>query len=242
MALSRLLAVIVLFSAVAFGQPNEELFNEKIAPVLKANCAGCHAVASPAGGLSMASLSSVLSGGKHGPAIEPGNSKQSLLMQYVRGERTPKMPMGGSLPEEASAALAAGIDRMQALPKTARKMDSHLEWLLSKPVAPAVPQVKNTAWVVNPIDAFVLQKLDAKAMNPAPPASKRALLRRVYFDLIGLPPTPEEVNEFENNKAPDAYEKVIDKLLADSRYGERWARHWLDLARFAESDGFAIDG
>ena len=120
-------------------------------------------------------------------------------MQYVRGERTPKMPMGGSLPDEASTELAAAIDRMQALPKTAGKLDSHLDWLLRKPVAPAIPQVKNTAWVVNPIDAFVLQKLEAKAMNPAPPASRRALLRRVYFDLIGLPPTPEEVKEFENN-------------------------------------------
>ena len=121
-------------------------------------------------------------------------------------------------------------------------MDSHLDWLLHKPVAPAIPQVKNAAWVVNPIDAFVLQKLEANGMTPAPPASKRALLRRVYFDLIGLPPTAEEVHDFENNAAPDAYEKVVDKLLADSRYGERWARHWLDLARFAESDGFAIDG
>jgi hypothetical protein len=242
-----LLAVILLCGAVAFGQPatsppNEKVFSEKIAPLLQANCAQCHSTASPAGGLSMAALSSVLSGGKHGPALEPGNSKQSLLMQYVRGERTPRMPMGGSLPEETVASLAAAIDQMQALPKTAKKLDSHLEWLLHKPAPPAVPQVKNSAWVVNPIDAFILQKLEAKGMNPAPPASKRALLRRVYFDLIGLPPTPEEIQDFEDNPAPDAYEKVIDRLLADTRYGERWARHWLDLARFAESDGFAIDG
>ena len=109
-------------------------------------------------------------------------------------------------------------------------------------MAPSVPAVNNSAWVVNPIDAFILQKLEAKGMTPAPPASKRALLRRVYFDLIGLPPTPEEIRQFENDSAPDAYEKVVDRLLADTRYGERWARHWLDLARFAESDGFAIDG
>ncbi len=245
-----LLATAFSISAVTglcFGQAarsvsNEALFNEKIAPLLKANCAGCHGSASPAGGLSMASLSSVLGGGKHGPALEPGDSKQSLLMQYVRGERTPKMPMGGTLSAEASTALAEAIDHLQAVPKTAKKLDSHLDWLLHKPVAPAIPQVKNAAWVVNPIDAFVLEKLEANGMNPAPPASKRALLRRVYFDLIGLPPTAEEIQEFENNAAPDAYEKVVDKLLADSRYGERWARHWLDLARFAESDGFAIDG
>jgi hypothetical protein len=230
-----------IFTGLSFGQ-NEALFNEKIAPLLKANCAACHGSASPAGELSMASLNSLLTGGKHGPALEPGDSQHSLLMQYVRGERTPKMPMGGSLPADAVASLAAAIDRMQALPKTAKKMDSYLDWLLHKPAAPAIPAVKNTAWVVNPIDAFILQKLEAKGMKPAPPAAKRALLRRVYFDLIGLPPTPDEVRDFENSTAPDAYEKVVDKLLADSRYGERWARHWLDLARFAESDGFAIDG
>ena len=192
-----LLATAVSFSAVTslcFGQaapssPNEALFNDKIAPILKAKCAACHGSASPAGGLSMASLSSVLNGGKHGPALEPGDSKRSLLMQYVRGERTPKMPMGGVLPDETSAALADAIDHLQAVPKTAKKMDSHLDWLLHRPVAPAIPQVKNAAWVANPIDAFVLQKLEANGMKPAPPASKRALLRRVYFDLIGLPPT-----------------------------------------------------
>jgi hypothetical protein len=245
-----LLATAFSFSAVTslcFGQAarassNEALFNEKIAPLLKANCAACHGSTSPAGGLSMATLASVLGGGKHGPALEPGDSKQSLLMQYVRGERTPKMPMGGSLSTETSAALAEAIDHLQALPKPARTSDSYLHWLLHKPVAPPIPQVRNASWVVNPIDAFVLQKLEAAGMTPAAPASKRALLRRVYFDLVGLPPTAQEVQEFESNPAPDAYEKIVDRLLADSRYGERWARHWLDLARFAESDGFAIDG
>ncbi len=245
-----LFATAFFFGAVTslcFGQAapassNEALFNEKIAPLLKANCAACHGSASPAGGLSMATLASVLGGGKHGPALEPGDSKQSLLMQYVRGERTPKMPMGGSLSAEASAALAEAIDHLQAIPKAAKTSDSYLDWLLHKPAAPAIPQVKNAAWVVNPIDAFIQQKLEAAGMTPAPPASKRALLRRLYFDLVGLPPTAQEIQEFENNPAPDAYEKTVDKLLADSRYGERWARHWLDLARFAESDGFAIDG
>jgi Protein of unknown function (DUF1553)/Protein of unknown function (DUF1549)/Planctomycete cytochrome C len=242
-----LLTVIVTSAAIAFGQPagpslNEKIFSERVAPLLHANCAQCHGVANAAGGLSMAALSSVLSGGKHGPAIEPGNSKQSLVMQYIRGERTPRMPMSGSLPDDKANALAAAIDQMQGLPKSPKKLDSHMDWLLHRPVAPAIPTAKNSAWVINPIDAFILQKLEAKGMSPAPPASKRALLRRVYFDLIGLPPTLEEAQEFENNPAPDAYEKLIDKLLADPRYGERWARHWLDLARFAESDGFAIDG
>lgn len=241
----RVLASVFLLAASSFGQTpgssNEVLFQENVAPVLAANCAKCHSGASPASGLNVGSLSALLGGGKNGPAFEPGNSRQSLLMMYVRGERTPKMPLGGSLPNDVVAALAASIDRMQAVPKTTTP-NSHLDWLLHKPVAPPIPQVRNTTWLSNPIDAFVLQKLEAKNMQPAPQASKRALLRRVYFDLVGIPPTAEEVEAFESNTAPDGYEKVIDKLLADPRYGERWARHWLDLARFAESDGFAIDG
>ena len=123
-----------------------------------------------------------------------------------------------------------------------RRWDSHLDWLLHRPVPPAIPQVKNAAWVANPIDAFVLQKLEAKDMSPAPPASKRALLRRVYFDLIGVPPTPEEVHAFENKTAPMHMRRSSIGCWPIAGYGERWARHWLDLARFAESDGFAIDG
>ncbi len=198
--------------------------------------------ASPAAGLSLGSLDAALAGGKHGPAIIPGESRQSLMMQYLRGEKSPKMPMGGALSDETIASLGKIIDGMQPAPKAAKKLDPYLDWLLHKPAAPVSPEVRDTAWVKNPIDAFVLAKLEAKGMRPAPPASKRALLRRVYFDLVGLPPEPGDIDAFESDTAPDAYEKVVDRLLADPRYGERWARHWLDLARFAESDGFAIDG
>ncbi len=222
--------------------PNVALFEQRILPVLTKNCAGCHAGGSPAAGLVVGSFDGLLAGGKHGPSLIPGDSKQSLLMQYIRGEQNPRMPMGGTLPDETIASLAKSIDGMQPLPKTAGKRDSYLDWLLRKPLAPAIPPVHNTQWVQNPIDAFILARLEGKGLTPAPPASKRALLRRVYFDLIGLPPSPEEVESFEADSSPGAYEKVIDKLLADSRYGERWGRHWLDLARFAESDGFAIDG
>src|SRR5215813_9413467 len=141
-----LLTVIVMSAAVTFAQPggspqSEKIFSEDLAPLLQGNCGSCHGSASPAGGLSMAGLDSLLAGGKHGPAIEPGNSKQSLLMQYIRGERTPKMPMGGALADDAASSIAAAIDGMSRLPKTAKKLDSHMEWLLHKPVAPAVPTV-----------------------------------------------------------------------------------------------------
>jgi len=221
---------------------NATLFNERVLPTLQKNCATCHATGNPAGGLSVANLDTVLSGGKHGPAITPGAAKESLLVQYVRGERTPRMPMGGVLGDDVVASLVRAIDSMQPLPKSAKRRDPYLDWLLTKPAAPSVPQVHEARWVKNPVDAFILARLEAKGLKPAPVAPKRALLRRVYFDLIGLPPTPAEMEAFENDPAPDAYEKVVDNLLKDSRYGERWARHWLDLARFAESDGFAIDG
>ncbi len=239
----RAAAVSAFFLVLCLqAQDNQAVFNQKIRPVLDKNCAACHSASNSSGGLNMASLDLLLSGGKHGAAIAPGDPKQSLLLQYVRGERTPKMPMGGTLDPAAIDTLSAAIAGMKAAPASAKKHDPYLDWLLHKPSVPAVPAVQNAAWVKNPIDAFVLAKLEAKNLHPAPAATKRALLRRVYFDLIGLPPTPAELDAFESDASPDAYEKIVDKLLADSRYGERWGRHWLDLARFAESDGFAIDG
>jgi hypothetical protein len=151
------------------------------------------------------------------------------------------MPLGGTLPDDLVAELVSAIDHMQPV-TTGKPASAYAEWLFHKPRTPTVPGVQRKEWVRNPIDAFVLNKLEANSLSPAPEASRRAYIRRVYFDLIGVPPTPEEVRAFCNDPAPDAYEKLVDGLLADSRYGERWARHWLDLARFAESDGFAIDG
>jgi len=240
---SRCLSVFAALTVGALmAQTNPEIFEQRIRPVLQKNCAACHSGATPSSGLNIGTLDSLLAGGKRGPAIVPGDPKQSLLLQFVRGERTPKMPMGGALSSDVIDALGAAIGQMKAGPAIAKKRDPFQDWLLHKPVVPAVPPVQDASWVKNPIDAFILQKLEAKGLHPAPPASKRVLLRRVYMDLIGLPPTPNEIDAFESDSSPDAYEKVVDKLLADPRYGERWGRHWLDLARFAESDGFAIDG
>src|SRR5260370_27753251 len=122
------------------------------------------------------------------------------------------MPTGGALRDDVIAALAKSIDEMQPVPKAAEKHDPHLDWLLHKPVAPPFPVVQNTRWVRNPIDAFVLAKLESKGMQPAPPASKRAWLRRVYFDLFGLPPTPEDIEAFESDHSPDAHWKIVYHL------------------------------
>jgi hypothetical protein len=230
-----------LAAANLLAQSNTELFTQRMLPALSKSCAACHMGGNASGGLRLDTLDAVLSGGKHGAAITPGDAKASLLLQYVRGERSPKMPMGGALDADTIEVLAKSVGQMKPAAES-KKSTPYLDWLLHKPAEPALPAVKNASWVTNPIDRFILAKLEAKGLEPAPPASKRALLRRVYFDLIGLPPTPTEIDAFESDNAPNAYEKVVDKLLADSRYGERWGRHWLDLARFAESDGFAIDG
>ena len=225
-----------------FGQ-NEALFNEKIAPLLKANCAACHGSASPAGGLSMASLSSVLTGGKHGPALEPGDSQHSLLMQYVRGERTPKMPMGGSLPTEAIG-IAGDGDRPHAGRSEDGKEDGFASGLAAAQARGSGDSGSEEYRVGGESDRRLCaaeargQGNEAGACRQQARAAAARVLRsdRIAADAGGSATSSRTIT------APDAYEKVVDKLLADSRYGERWARHWLDLARFAESDGFAIDG
>ncbi len=235
-----------LFCAIAVAQENPldnaTIFDRLLRPVIQKSCAPCHGGPTLSGGLDLSSWNSVLAGGKHGPAIIPGDAKHSLLIQYVKGEVTPKMPIGGSLDPTVIENLASAVAGMKALPATTSKKNPYLDWLLRKPANPSVPSIQNVGWVKNPIDAFILAKLEAKQLHPAPESSKRALLRRVYFDLTGLPPTPDEIHAFESDPDPAAYEKIVDKLLASPRYGERWGRHWLDLARFAESDGFAIDG
>jgi len=242
MSLLRLLAIPTLATSLAAAD-DAATFRDKIAPLLAAHCASCHTGPQAQAALSIASLDDLLRGGKRGPAVEPGRSSASLLVQFLRGERNPRMPIGGKpLPDAAITALAAAIDSLTPAAAPAPGSRDHISWVFRPPVEPKVPAVRNAAWVRNPIDAFLLGKLEQKGIAPAPPASKRALLRRVYFDLIGLPPTEEEARQFLIDLAPDAYPKLVDRLLEDPRYGERWGRHWLDLVRFAESDGFAIDG
>ncbi|MSV29811.1 MAG: DUF1549 domain-containing protein [Bryobacterales bacterium] len=217
-----------------------DVFRESLLPVLQTHCAKCHSGNEPGGNLRMETLDHLVGGGKRGPAIVPGNSNESLLIQLVRGEKTPRMPMGGVLPEKVVSDLAVAIDRMDA-GKTPTARNPYQAWLFAKPLRPAPPVTRDPQWVKNPIDSFILAQLESKGLQPAPPANRRALIRRVYFDLTGVPPTPEEVEAFTADSSPGAYANLVDRLLADRRYGERWARHWLDLARFAETDGFAVD-
>ncbi len=214
-------------------------FRETVEPMLKAACTTCHSAATHTSGFNLEGVDGLLKGGsKFGSkVIVPGNAKASALVAYLRGTTQPRMPMGGeALPEAQIKAVEMWINQ-------GAKIDAaRLGWPYTPLVAQKIPGVKNAAWTRNAVDNFVLARLEAKGLKPARPASKIALLRRVYADLIGLPPSPSEASAFLSDASPDAYPNLVDKLLADPRYGERWARHWLDLVRYADSDGFENDG
>ncbi|HUG82079.1 MAG TPA: PSD1 and planctomycete cytochrome C domain-containing protein [Bryobacterales bacterium] len=237
-------SILVLFFCGVLGSASSApspSFESDIAPLLTAKCAACHSAATKTSGFSVANLEAVITGGnKHGRAVVPGHPEQSPLIQALRGEIAPKMPLGGELPADEIARIEEWIRRLP--PEAANANDTEWRWPFEKPLKHEPPVVKNAAWVHNPIDAFVAAKLDQAGLTPAPPASKRTLARRVYLDLIGLPPTPDEVETFLADDSPEAYSKLVDKLLGDARYGERWGRHWLDLVRYGETSGLEGDG
>jgi hypothetical protein len=225
-------------------------FESNVRPVLAARCFECHGPAKQSGKLRLDSLAAALKGGRTGPAVAPGRPDESLLVNAVRHAGELQMPpkskllpkeiadltrwvaMGAPWPGQAAAAVANGGGDGPAFTKEQREF-----WAFRPPAAPPLPEVRDRAWVRSPIDHFILAKLEEKGLPPAPPADRRTLLRRVTFDLIGLPPTPEEIDAFLTDRAPDAYEKVVDRLLASPHYGERWGRRWLDVARYADSNG-----
>ena len=234
-----LLLVLVSVPSV-FAGDGGTAFTNAVGPLLKANCGECHSAKAKTSGFSVETMESTVAGGnKHGRAVVGGHPELSPMMRMITGELQPRMPMGKTL---AEADVARVSEWIRTLPETKVETTSAKWWSFVKPVKAAPPAVKNAKWVRNPIDAFVLAKLEAAGVKPAPEASRRVLARRVYFDLVGMPPSPDEMAEFLNDSAPDAYEKLIDKLLADSRYGERWGRHWLDLARYGETSGLEGDG
>ena len=193
------------------------------------------------GGLRLDSREASLKGGTRGAAIVPGNPAESLLLKAVlHTSGALKMPPGPKMKDPDTALLAQWIQMgapWGSDASTAIAVKHAKYWAFVPPVDSKLPAVKNRDWVRNPIDAYVLQALDAKGLSPAKPADRRTLLRRATYDLTGLPPTPAEIQAFLNDTSTDAYAKVIDRLLASPRYGERWGRHWLDVARYADSNG-----
>src|SRR5207244_13602159 len=181
-------------------------------------------------------------GGDAGPAVVAGDTAKSPLYERVTHAIEPGMPYKRQkLSEDEIAALKAWLDDGSGYAAPLRKTSAAEDWWSLKPlVKPAVPKVSpalDAAWARTPIDQFVLAKLAEKGLAPSPPADKRTLLRRVMFDLVGLPPTPEETAAFLADEARDAYERLVDRLLASPQYGERWARHWMDTVHYAETHG-----
>ncbi|MBL8239106.1 MAG: DUF1549 domain-containing protein [Bryobacterales bacterium] len=217
-------------------------FEKNVRPLLASKCISCHSATSQPimGGLRLDSREHAVKGGGRGASIVPGKPAESLLLQVVRHEAGPlKMPPGPKMKDAEVAVLAQWVQMGAPWGATAVVSQAKQEkyWAFVPPVAPAAPAVKNAAWVRSPIDAFILAGLEAKGLAPAKAADKRTLIRRASYDLTGLPPTPAEVRDFLADSSPDAFAKVVDRLLASPRYGERWARHWMDVARYADSNG-----
>ncbi len=227
----------------AQGAGGEEFFEKKIRPVLVSRCYICHGADAPQvqGALLLDTKQGVLSGGNSGPAIKPGDPDRSILIQALRYNGELKMPPGVPLEPDVVNDFAEwvrmgapdprdGDEKVDLLPAGSRE-----HWSLKPPQIPELPAVRNEAWIRTPIDRFVLAKLEEKGLEPSAEADKRTLIRRLSYDLTGLPPTWDEVQAFINDDADDAYEKVVERLLASARYGERWARHWMDVARYSDT-------
>ena len=219
----------------------ELTFEKDIIPIIKAKCIRCHAGVEPKAGLNLTSPSSLLTGGKSGAALRIRAAEFSLLYEMVSSERMP--PVGQKLTANEKGLIrkwindgASGVSNAAAIDRSDDVTDTDL-WSFRPPVRPVVPDVRHPGRVRNPIDSFVLRQLEKNNLTPSARADQLTLLRRASFDLIGLPPTPAEVDRFIANAGPGAYERMIERLLASPQYGERWARHWLDVAGFTESAG-----
>ena len=244
--------LILLMSAISVcAQDNSsEFFEKRVRPVLASSCFTCHTT-TKLGGLQLDSRAAMLRGGKSGPAIVPGHPEESLLIRAVsHADARLKMPMGGpKLADQAIVDLSqwikAGAPWPESKPPEAAQAkkgfvitpEQRRFWSLQPIRMPAIPKVTDVSWPKSPIDRFVLSKLEHAGLKPVKASDKRTLIRRATFDLIGLPPTPEEVDAFLADSSPEAFARVVDRLLASPHYGERWGRHWLDVARYADGDG-----
>jgi hypothetical protein len=245
------LALGTLAPAGAAPPDGEAYFEKEIRPILAAHCYQCHSTRSSKirANLTLDAADAWLKGGDLGPAVEPGNPDESLLVQAVRyNDDALKMPPKGKLSEQEIIRLERWVKmgapgpRTSVAPRRAAASGVDLEagrafWSFRPPADPPVPDIKDSSWPTTTLDRFVLAALEAKGLRPAPAADRRTLIRRATFDLTGLPPTPEEVDAFLADASPEAFARVVDRLLASPQYGERWGRHWLDVARYSDSNG-----
>jgi hypothetical protein len=242
--------VIAQFSCRGLGadltESQQDFFENKIRPILTDNCYKCHSSQAEKvkGGLLLDTRDGVLKGGDSGPAIVPGDPDKSLLIEAISYTNLDlQMPKDKKLADDEIADLITWVKMGAPDPRVAvaepqnwaDNKTNHWAWQPIK--RRPLPEVSDTNWCQTPVDYFVLAKLDEKGLKPNPPADRRTLIRRASFDLAGLPPTPEEVQDFVNDQSPDAFAKVVDRMLASPHYGERWGRHWLDVARYSDTKG-----
>jgi len=220
-------------------------FQRDIQPIFSEHCYRCHGADKQKNGLRLDKKSSAFAGGDSGKVILSGKSSESLLVKLVSGGDPERImpPKGARLTGAQIGLLRHWIDSGAPWPddSIANSQTNRVHWSFQRPIRPTVPPVKHKASVRNPIDAFVLARLEKERISPSPEASRDTLIRRLYLDLIVLLPTPEEVSAFEKNPRSDAYESLVNELLASPHFGERWGRHWLDLARYGDSEGYQVD-
>ncbi len=232
-------------------------FPRDIKPILEARCLKCHGEQVQLSKLDLRSREAALRGGEKGPVIVERQPELSPLYRRVAGLEKPAMPLDGNLaaaeidlvrrwiqqgaPWDATPLAVTGSNDLAALEEMTISEEARRFWAFRKPVRHTVPVTGDPEWSRHPVDAFLRQVMDARGLKPAPPADRRTLARRAYLDLTGLPPSPEEVRQFVEDPSPTAWEALIDRLLASSAYGERWGRHWLDVARYADSNGYEHD-
>jgi mono/diheme cytochrome c family protein len=245
MRFSPLLVVLIAVPHAIAAPPVDYVRDVK--PLLARNCYECHGAKAQKGGLRVDTVAALKTGGDTGPAVVPSKSTESLLIQAIIGaEGVTKMPLKRpALSAEQVAALKTWIDAGCPAPAVDKPDDGtqgRTHWAFVPPTRSAVPSVREPEiGINNPIDAFIRARLDRDNIKPSPPADRATLIRRLSLDLIGLPPTPAEVDAFVHDAGPDAYDRLVERLLASPAYGERWGRHWLDLARYADSNGYSVD-
>lgn len=244
----KLTSLLVLLFCVSVTYGDDEVdYAKQIKPILAAHCVDCHGNDLQESGLRVDLGGYLLRGGDRGLAVAVGKPNESLLIKVLKEDGDiPKMPMDlDPLTEAQIELISLWIEQGARIPDTekisnARRTSDH--WAFQRIERPSAPEVQNQAWIRNGIDYFVLGRLEAEGLAPSPEASRATLIRRLSLDLLGVPPSPELVEQFVTDQSPDAYEKLVETLLSSPRYGERWGRHWLDLARYADSNGFTIDG
>src|SRR5712691_5585031 len=262
-AVSGAMALIACTAVILTWSPRlraQKQVSEADAQAVLKRCSQCHGPSLQMSKLDLSTREGMLKGGEKGPAVVPGNAEASPLYRRVAGLQTPAMPMAPvpALNAQEVALLKDWIDQGAKWPSGAEAVPAAVStsaypggyrprqiteqarpwWAFRKPVRAAAPSVGDARWDRNPIDAFVRRMQIQKGLEVAPQAARRTLIRRAYLDLLGLLPPPEAVDAFVKDPAPDAYEKLVDRLLASPNYGERWGRNWLDVVRYADSSGF----